>query len=158
MRTHLLLLSRQRRNEGSSCQTAAKVGAQQEAAREPLPEAGAAQNRRLQLRGKSPDEKVFDLNYCFRLAGCLCLFVVFNQQLSILGVLFTLRRTSLGLVPTGLTGLPRAEVGAPLLLVLSEPPARRLGGPGTLSSLRVVAAADSHGLTLACTQSRHARM
>lgn len=45
----------------------------------------------------------------------------------------------------GLTGLPRAEVGAYLFLVLSEPPARRLGGPRTLSSLSVVAAADSHG-------------
>lgn len=32
--------------------------------------------------GESPDKKVFDLNYCFRLAGCFCIFV-FNQQLSI---------------------------------------------------------------------------
>lgn len=41
-------------------------------------------------QGQSPDDKVFDLNYCFRLVSCVCLFVVFNQQLSIFwGFVFT---------------------------------------------------------------------
>lgn len=58
----------------------------------------------------------------------------------------------------GSRGCPGAEVGAHLLLVLSEPPARRLGGPGTLSSLVWWLLLILMAPTFACTQSRYARM
>lgn len=46
---------------------------------------------------------------------------------------------ALGQCILGSRSCPGAEVGAHLLLVLSEAPARSLGGPGTLSSPSVVA-------------------